>query len=386
MVNKLTFDLKKKGAKIMKVKREYLIPGCMVSENIYKRSNTPIMRKKTVLTSDSLKILKIFMVESVHVESQLVNGEPFKPKEILSDENCSNVKKTEWQKTSFINRYLKAVQQYKKLFKDWQGGTKVDAYAVRKIFLPLYELTPGKDELLQLHHYSTKSDYIYHHAVAVSVFSFLIGKLSGFKNGDVIQLGIAGLLSDCGMAKLSYNVFEKKGPLNASEYNEVKKHPVLSYRMLEELPGLSKHALLGVLQHHERGDGSGYPLQVKGDKLHHYAKIIAVADMFHAMTSETQYRSKQSPYKAIYSLMINEFGRLDRDILNKFIQMTVDLSIGRKVRLNNGHTGEVLYQNKHYPVRPVVKLSTGEIVDLAKNPEIIIQEEYSAEQVSEGST
>ncbi|SES23008.1 HD-GYP domain-containing protein [Salipaludibacillus aurantiacus] len=366
----------------MKVKPIYLVPGCMLAEDVYKHSNTPLMRKKTVLTEDYIQILQKFLVEHVQVESTLINGDLFTPKERIMDNDVkteSNLVSQQPLETSnqtiFTDRYLSGVQQYKKMFKNWQGGAKVDAYEIRKVFLPLYDTNPSKDELLHLHNYTTKHDYLYYHSVAVSIFSSMLGKRLGLKNGEVIQLGIAGLLADCGMAKVPFKVFEKKGPLTAEEYKEVKKHPVTSYRMLEKVPGLSKKAMLGIVQHHEREDGSGYPLKVKGMKLHQYAKIIAIADVFHAMASERYYRPKKNPYRVIAFLKQDQFGKLDHVLLNEFIHMMLDLSIGRKVRLNNGCTGEVLFQNKHYPTSPTIKVDGKKIIDLAKHPELIIEEE-----------
>lgn len=364
----------------MRVKINELKIGCILTENVWKSSSTPLVRKKTALTDEHIRILHFFLVDSVSVEPKLVNGKVFKPNQIIHDKNEEKISDTETiQVDSFIDRYLKAVQEYKKLFTNWQGGTKVDAYAVRKVFLPLYEIEPTKHELMQLHHYSTKQDYIYYHSVAVSVLSYTLGKRMGLENGEVIQLGLSGLLSDSGMSKLPFNVFEKKGVLTVEEYAEVKKHPVLGYRMIENVPGFSKSALLGIIQHHEKEDGGGYPLHLDGEQLHHFAKIISVADIYHAMTSERNYRSKQSPYKVIASLKIDQFGKLDHKVLNHFIQLMLDLSIGRKVILNNGLVGEVLYQNTQHPTKPIVKVHGEKHMDLAKTPDVFIEEELPLE-------
>jgi len=360
----------------MKVNINELKPGCILTADVWKSSNTPLLRKKTVLSIDHIRILNVFLVNNVFVEQKLVNGQVFKPNHIIQDKNEDKDSEMETVKVdSFFDRYLKAVQQYKKLFMNWQAGTKIDTFSVRKVFLPLYENEPTKDELMQLHHYSTKEDYIYYHSVSVSVFSYMLGKKVGLEKGEVIQLGLAGLLSDCGMSKLSFNVFDKKESLTAEEYEEVKKHPVLGYRMLEDNPGFSKNALLGIIQHHEREDGSGYPLHLEADQLNHFSKIIAVADVYHAMTSERKYRSKQSPYRVMGSLKIDQFGKLDHNLLNHFLQLMLDLSIGRKVRLNNGLVGEVLYQNVQDITRPIVKVNGEELFDLGKMTDVFIQEE-----------
>jgi HD-GYP domain-containing protein (c-di-GMP phosphodiesterase class II) len=358
----------------MKVIINELKPGCILSEDVWKSSHAPLVKKKTVLSDEDIRILKIFLVDNVLVETKLVNGQAFKPSETIHDKNEEEFFEI-GQVDSFFDRYLTAVQQFKRLFTNWQGGTKLDAYSVRKVFLPLYEIEPTRDDLMQIHHYSTKQDYIYYHSVSVSVISYMLGKRMGFDNGEIIQLGLAGLLSDCGMSKLPFNVFEKKGSLTAEEFEEVKKHPIFGYRMLEGIPGFSKNALLGIIQHHEREDGSGYPLHIDVQQLHHFSKIIAVADVYHAMTSERNYRSKQSPYKVIASLKSDQFGKLDHKTLKYFIKLMLDLTIGCKVRLSNGLVGEVMYQNVQEPTRPIVKVQGEDHIDLAKVSDIFIEEQ-----------
>ncbi|RKL66006.1 phosphohydrolase [Salipaludibacillus neizhouensis] len=360
----------------MNIKINFLLPGCILAQDVFKLSNSPLIKKKTVITPHHIEILKLFLVKDVHVEPKLVNGKTFMPKDIINEKN--NVQKPLVKKRenkTFIDLYLKAVQQYKKLFTNWQGGTKVEAFSVRKIFLPLFETEPSKEELMQLHHYSTKNDYIYYHSVAVSILSYMIGKRTGLENAEVIQLGLAGLLSDAGMSKLSFNVFDQQSQLTSTQYEEVKKHPIFGYRMLEDVPGFRKEALLGILQHHEREDGTGYPIQVNSKKLHLYAKIIAIADVYHAMTSERYYRKKQSPYKVIASLKIDQFGRLDHNLIETFTHMMIDLSIGSKVRLNNNQIGEVIFQQVKYPTRPIIKLDDDSHIDLTKHVDIVIEEE-----------
>ncbi|QKS69601.1 HD-GYP domain-containing protein [Paenalkalicoccus suaedae] len=358
-----------------------LVPGCILSKDVYVKANKPLIKRKTVLTPEHIHVLSIFLVESVHTEPKLVNGASYRPKAVLEESKEERKSPSSLSdQDSFLSRYLRAVHLYKKQFAHWQGGTKLDPYAMREIFLPLYEKEVTKEQLMELHHYSDKDNYISYHAVAVGILSSLVGKKIGLSNAEVIQLGLAGLLADCGMARISFNVFNKASALTKSEYEEVKKHPVVSYRMLEEVPGFSKKAMLGVLQHHEREDGSGYPLSIKSNKLHQYGKIIAVVDAYHAMTVERRYRSKQTPYKVIESLLVDEFGKLDHTIVKEFVSMMLPIAIGQRVRLTNGSKGEIIYLNKELPTRPLIRLDSGEQFDLAGSMNIYIEEVFSNEE------
>lgn len=368
----------------MHVKIEELLPGCILMRDVFKLANKPLVRKKTVLQQEHIEIMQIFLVHSVHVEPKLVDGTAFKPKNQMKEEREEKIERTSLleDNDSFTNRYLRAVQKFKKEFSKWQGRMKIEPYTMREVFLPLYEKNPTKRELMELHHFSDKKNYIYYHAVAVSIYSAMLAKKLGYPNADVIQVGLAGLLADAGMARLSFDTFNKKGSLNKEEFEEMKKHPVVSYRMLEEVPGFNKKAMLGVLQHHERQDGSGYPLGVVSGKLHPFARIIAIADIFHAMTAERVYREKQSPYRVIELLKIEEYGKLDKKMVNEFIDMVLDLQPGHQVRLNNGVTAGVAHMESSNLTRPVLKTETNEEIILTNHPHLYITEVSNGEKAA----
>ncbi len=353
----------------MKVKPNQLEIGCILSKDVNSISNQALIRKKTVLTEEYLNILNAFLVEVVEVESTLVNGKPFTPKEIIEQEEPQ-------ESRSFMDLYLQAVQIYRKQFQSWQAGLKVDIMTIRKNLLPLLvKLNEDPSELITIHHYSTKTDYLYHHAVSVGLLSAYIGRKLNYTKAEEIQLGISGVLSDSGMAKVSQNILEKKGFLTSEEFDEIKNHPMFSYQMIKDIPGLTDGVLIGVLQHHEREDGSGYPMAVSSQKLHKFSRVIAVADVFHAMTSERPYKPKQSPYKVI-ELMINDsFGKFDIKVIQTLSSLISNFSVGTKVRLNNDDIGEVIFLEPHAPTRPMIKIqSSGQFIKLVNRSDLYIEE------------
>ena len=148
-----------------------LVAGCILSEDVYKKTNIPIMKKKTVLTEEHIKILKLFLVTDVKVENKLVDGTEFnKQTKKSSDEDKNSSESLE-----FTDIFLNAVQQYKRMFMNWQGGSKVEPNEIRKIVLPLIATPPTKEELINLHHYGVQNDYIYYNAAAVSVLCSAVG-------------------------------------------------------------------------------------------------------------------------------------------------------------------------------------------------------------------
>ena len=176
------------------------------------------------------------------------------------------------------------------------------------------------------------------------------------------------------MAKLPPRLYEKPNHLTKMEFSQLEQHPVYSYQMLKDLPSIREGVVLAALQHHERLDGSGYPLKIKNQKLHPYGKLIAVIDVYHAMISIRPYRPKQSPFKVLELMSQEQFGKFDPQILFLLIDEIVRLSIGTRVRLSNFDVGEIVFTERSQPTRPIVRLEGGSTIALKDHRELFIDE------------
>lgn len=355
----------------LRVKIKDIQEGCILSEDVFSKTNRPILPKKTIITPSLINVLKAFMVYEVDVEKTLVNGIPFLPYELESAE--INPKKARKQ-LGFTDLFLQSAYQYKKEFHSWQAGLPIDISKIRNLLMPLLEKMENHPyEIFNLHHFSTKEDYMYQHPVAVGLISGFIGKKINLEKGEWLQLALAGCLADCGMAKINPAILQKKSSLTSSDYEEVKKHPIFSYKMVQNISVLRKDVKVAILEHHERLDGSGYPLGQKSQKIHQYAKIIALADIFHAMTSERLYRSKQSPFKVLEMILEDSFGKFDTEIVRSISSSIIKFSLGDKVRLSDGREAEILFVDGSHPTRPLIKITdTGEIIQLVQNRQLHI--------------
>lgn len=357
----------------MRVKVSDLVEGCILEEDVMGKSKFPIVQKNTVIEQLHLEVFQSFLIEEVQVSSTLVNGDPFSVVPVLEKKSDqvkqapSDIDSIEMN-TAFTDTYLKAVSLYKKQFSQWQSGSPVDVIAVRSLLLPLLEFLDSNISLVStLHHYSTKEDYLYHHGVSTGIIAGAIGKKLGLDKGTYVQLSIAGALADCGMAKVSNNILVKNKALNKSEYDEVKKHTAYSYSLLKDNSFLKTEMKIAIFQHHERVDGSGYPVGEKGQRIHLYAQVIAVSDVYHAMTSERIYRSKKSPYKVLEMLSQDFFGEYDASVLNSLINIICSFTPGTTVRLSNGEYAQIMFTKTNDPLRPLVRLKDRDVyVDLEK--------------------
>ena len=217
------------------------------------------------------------------------------------------------------------------------------------------------------------SDVIYRHGVNVSALCSLLGMWLNMSVKQINLLVYSAILHDCGKIKLNSELLNKPESLTDAEYKEIKKHSVFGYDMVKKLQYIDKSVSYGVLMHHERVDGSGYPLGLKGDEIHPFAKIIAIADVFDAINSDRGYKNKKTPFEALRIVKEESLGRLDYEYVQVFLEHIISYYMGEEVLLNNGDRCKILQMNINNIQRPLL-LKDGEFIDLAKHKELYIEE------------
>ncbi|MFD1337413.1 HD-GYP domain-containing protein [Oceanobacillus iheyensis] len=363
----------------MKMKTSHLMPGYVLQKDIIGKSNRPIALKGTELTENDIQIIQKFLIDTVDIDTLVTDNKPSnKVNEHSKEEAVDNIHSHSVQEKKngfFLKEYRKAVSAYKDQFLKWQQSMPVSIPDLRNAIIPLLEQLEQLDAnvIFSLHQFARTEEYIFHHSVATSLISAFIAKEMGYRRGEWIQVGLAGVLCDCGMAKLDIDVIQKQGPLTSKEFKNIKKHPQTSYVMIKDLPSLTSGVQLAVLQHHERGNGEGYPLGMTLNKVHPYARIIAVADSYHAMATTTCYRKARNIVNVIEELHVSTIRLYDPDVVNTFMNIFSNWLENSKVVLNNGVEGEIVFVNKHEPTRPIVKSNnSNDIFSLEQLPELYI--------------
>ena len=165
--------------------------------------------------------------------------------------------------------------------------------------------------------------YTYTHSVGVGVLGIALAK-SLFKystNHDMQALGVGFFLHDVGKVGINPSLIKKPGKLTAEEMQEMKRHPALGFKLLNETGQLTEEAKTIVLQHHERVDGSGYPNGLSGGEIHIYGRICSVADVYDALTSDRPYRKKVSPFAALKIMQDEMINHFQKELFNAFVRM-----------------------------------------------------------------
>ncbi|KUG02376.1 hypothetical protein ASZ90_020258 [hydrocarbon metagenome] len=221
-------------------------------------------------------------------------------------------------------------------------------------------LFPGVMEtnniLLNLQDLRRKDEYTLQHSVSVSVLSLKIGQLMRVPQHDLKMLGMAGILHDIGKCKISSAILNKNDSLTEEEFQEIKKHPVYGYEIVKNMKLNDPRIMLAVLQHHEHQDGRGYPLKLAASKIHLFSKIIAVADVFDAMTSERPYRGKMALFKAMNEILTSSVSHLNPQVVSKLRTYVLSICPGASALLNNGNIGKIIMMNTDEPSRPLIQI------------------------------
>ncbi|MCR4907637.1 MAG: HD-GYP domain-containing protein [Lachnospiraceae bacterium] len=210
-------------------------------------------------------------------------------------------------------------------------------------------------------------EYTFKHSVDVATMAMIIGKNFGLNRNEIREIGIAGLLHDVGKSKIPNEVLNKPGRLDEEEFSVMKKHSLFGYQILKEKNDFSDGIKCGVLQHHEKINGKGYPLGVDGKKIHKYAKIISVADVYDALVTERPYKSGFSRQEAIEMIMAMT-ADLDIDAMKSFLGSIILYPVDSIVHLSSGEPAKVVENDPRFVLRPkVVGLKSGKLYDLGND-------------------
>jgi HD-GYP domain-containing protein (c-di-GMP phosphodiesterase class II) len=211
----------------------------------------------------------------------------------------------------------------------------------------------------------TDQNYLASHAVKSTIIAIVIGSYLKLPNHRLIELGVAALLHEIGMIKLPPQIYLNKRPLSPPERKAILTHPVLSFNMLKSF-NFPLTISLAALEHHERENGSGYPQKLTGEKISLYAKIIAVACSYEALTNNRPHKDAKDGYTGMIDLLKNVGKQYDDTIVRALVYSLSIYPIGLYVLLSNEKKGQVVDVNPENPRFPVVQVF-GELTPDGKN-------------------
>lgn len=229
-------------------------------------------------------------------------------------------------------------------------------------------LKNNKEAKLGIENLKVYDDYTYNHSFGVSVLSIAIGLSLGLKTNDLYELGFCALLHDIGKMSVPIEIIAKPAKLTTDEFQIVKQHPAKGAEFFLKHKLANKKICAGVLTHHEKYNGTGYPNGLMGEQIPLFGRIISVADVYDALTSVRPYRNPSSPAEAIEYIMGSCGNAFDVSIVEAFLNKVSPYPIGSCVKLSNGEIAIIAGQNNCHPLRPVIRLFNhpDKILDLYK--------------------
>ncbi len=342
--------------------------GMVVGKDLFTSTGIMIIPAGITMTRAIIEHLRALGVESIDIDEKVE-----KPPEAL----VANTIATE-QFKKFNKKYVEAKDKLNNTFGRILNKN-IDRNEIQQIIDDSWNML-GKNYnsynmmgmLYSMHSYS---DTTYMHCMNVGMIASLIGKWLGWPYKDVRLLNACGMFHDIGKLLISKDILDKPDKLTKAEYRVMKSHTVKGYELLKDM-GLDPRIVNCALMHHERCDGSGYPLGIKGDKINRFAKVVAIADVYEAMTANRVYRGPICPFDVIANFESEGFQMYETEYLLVFLQNIVDSYLHTDVRLNNGERAEIILINRQRGSKPVVMTTSGRPVDLSREPGLKIEQVY----------
>jgi len=272
----------------------------------------------------------------------------------------------------------------KSVMEEYKVTQRFDADRVKSVVNRIIdELLYTRDIMVNLTDIKSSDDYTFSHSVNVCILSLITGIKLGLNQLRLKDLGIGALMHDIGKTLIPKEILNKASKLTNEEFEQIKKHTILGHEILKTNRDISITSAHVAIAHHERYDGSGYPLGTKGDNIHQFARIVAIADVYDALSSDRVYRKKMKPHEVLEYMLTAGEVLFDRNILEHFVRSIAIYSIGTSVVLNTGERGIVVDVNRTFPTRPIVRvvidaggkrLASFNEIDLTKRLNVFIED------------
>ena len=279
----------------------------------------------------------------------------------------------------YVKAYDVVMDMLRKLLNPQQVSRGIDLDAIGQLIADrqLDKLCDGARAVAQIHNMNREGSYLLHHSLHVAILAGLMGRWLHWPREYRERLLLAGLLHDVGKLKISDDILNKPGRLTPSEMNIVRHHSAYSAEILARC-GLAGEAdiMAGVLQHHERGDGSGYPSGIKKDIISPFGKILAILDIYDAMAANRAYAHKVSPFEIFDRLNADMMeDKIDAEYGVLFVKKICHALTGSWLRLTNGEKAKIVYidQSRTHSL-PIVETPDGKFYDLAHDGKVKIVE------------
>ncbi|SDL11250.1 HD-GYP domain-containing protein [Natronincola ferrireducens] len=323
---------------MLKINTSALVAGMILRKPIFDKEGRLLIDEGTSIKEFYIERLKNHRIETVYIDWR--------------GNHSSEVEKAIIEETR-----REALNTIKNTVEGIQICRTINIEKLQQAIIKIIEkLIDNEDILIYLTDIKTLDDYTFGHSVNVCIFSLITGLALDFTKEDLEVLGIGALLHDIGKLHVPNTILNKPGMLTDEEYNEMKKHSVCGYEIVKNIKGLKDEIRWIIRDHHERYDGTGYPNKLWGKNIHIFPRIVAICDVYDALTSNRVYRKGIELHEAIEYLIAMGNHQFDYELVKVFLRHLSIYPVGTLVKLRSGEKGIVVNIHKDWPTRPIIKL------------------------------
>ncbi|PKM52537.1 MAG: hypothetical protein CVV02_01945 [Firmicutes bacterium HGW-Firmicutes-7] len=341
----------------LKVSVSEVQEGMKASKDVVSEEGIFLMPKDTVISKNH--ILKLQLYQMSHIT---IYEKPIEPIYVAPKEDKPSVTQTSEFK-NFSSKYAAGVNAIEKEFSTMVQLGKVDSESLSSIVDEFIHETSNNHLFSYLCRIQSNDDGTFSHCMNVSILATILGKWLHLDQDSIMNLSVAGLLHDIGKTQLDPKILNKKGVLTKDEFEHIKTHTTLGYKLVADAP-LDDGIKQAVLMHHEKMNGTGYPLNLTWNKIHMYAKIISIVDIYDAITSDRPYHERFHPFTAIKILEEEYYGVLETDYLYVFLENIAHNFLGNDILLSTGEEAKIIFINPQSPSHPMVQTKSSKFIDL----------------------
>lgn len=347
-----------------------LMPGMTVARELISYDQKLVIPVGTILTDKLITRMDLYGILTAYVEEDIDYSTVLPaPKEPSYSDKIKSSKEFK----EFKNHYDIEIDSFKDVINNVvQRNLKLDITQLLKNSLDMVSSMKGKISLLDmLHNMREYDDSTFAHSLNVGLICNVFASWLRFNAEDTEMATACGLLHDVGKLLIPYSIITKPDKLSVAEFTEIKKHPIEGFQLLHSQK-LDERICNAALLHHERCDGTGYPFGLQGNQIDLYAKIVAIADVYDAMTATRVYRGPLCPFKVIEIFEMDGLLKYEPKLLLVFLENVVNTYIQNRCRLSDGREGDIIYINKDRLSRPIVQCGTN-YINLAEHPGLYIE-------------
>lgn len=348
------------------VRTRQLKPGMIIDQSIVDRTGRILIARNTELDEYLIESLLKLGVASIYIREGEEDPEDsnVSPQTLATIEKLKVPDRAKVTLNESVKKRVSEGIQY--LYSNTASSEFSDA--AQNIAGDLMKSITDNDAIaVDISTLKVSDEYTFKHSVDVATMAMVVAKKHGMSEHEVHEIGISGLLHDVGKSKIPNEILNKAGRLDEDEFAFMKQHSLFGYQILKEKDTISKEISLGVLQHHEKISGLGYPIGLSGEQICPYAKILSVVDVYDALVTERPYKKAFSQRDAI-EIIMSMTADLDISVIESFLNSIILYPVGCTVELSNGEKARVVENDPNYILRPkVVSLKTGKVYDLGKD-------------------